>query len=182
MIVESFPWFKKKILVNKKKKKSKTHSIQLSGKKNTTPQQVDISHHNVEITWICVACNSTRSSVFIDDVTGDRWMNSEVNRVTLSAYTRPTAARMHGWCLTVQTDRLWRLLRGFWRSEFLPRLSELPHLNPTQNEFHLLMRNSRQKYPQQELQYRPGKAPQKRKPWLLTSDISAKHSSQSIKH
>lgn len=39
-------------------------------------------------------------------------MNSEVNRVTLSAYTRPTAARMHGWCLTVQTDRL-KATKGF---------------------------------------------------------------------
>ena len=67
-------------------------------------------HHRSDmvetVSWTCVAANGTGSLVIIDDVTAGRnnRMNSEVYRALLSTQIQPNAAKLIGWCFTLQMD------------------------------------------------------------------------------
>ncbi len=115
---------------------------------------------------MCMGSSSTGSLVF-SDVTEDRssQKNSEVYTDILSAQIQSNAAQLIRRRFLVQMDNdpysktIWNILQ-------LP--SQSPDLNPIEHAFHLLKTKLKAENPQttSQLQLRPGKASQRRKPSL----------------
>ncbi len=128
--------------------------------------------------WACMASSGTVSLVFIDDVTEDRSsrMNSEVYRDILSAQIQPNAAKLIGQRFIVQMDNdpkhTAKATQEFLKTkkvDYSAMAKQYPDLNPIKHAFHLLKTKLKAERPtnkQKQLQQRPGKASQRRKPSL----------------